>query len=157
MQAVPAWAPDPLVQPSHTGVVRHLGCGRDLDRVLQLVGQPGRVCPDAIDAIDFDLHVPHANPGSDESQLTGADGPRDPKLDKDDEIARFQFSDQAAHDRREPTRLGQPPVVSPDGQWVAFWAKETLKKVPLAGGPVVEVASGIAWPPFGLSWDGRGS
>jgi Tol biopolymer transport system component len=40
---------------------------------------------------------------------------------------------------------------------VAFWAEKTLKKVPLAGGPVVDVASGIASPPMGLGWDAHGS
>ena len=28
------------------------------------------------------------------------------------------------------------PAVSPDGQWVAFWAARAIRKVPLGGGPV---------------------
>jgi Tol biopolymer transport system component len=55
------------------------------------------------------------------------------------------------------TEHAQAPAVSPDGQWVAFWAGAAVKKVRLAGGPVVEVASKIAWPPMGLAWDARGS
>jgi serine/threonine-protein kinase len=46
------------------------------------------------------------------------------------------------------------PVFSPDGQWVAFWSGEALKKVPVTGGsPVVLSAAEI---PLGASWeDGR--
>jgi Tol biopolymer transport system component len=55
------------------------------------------------------------------------------------------------------TEGAQEPAVSPDGQWVAFWAYEKLKKVALGGGPVVELASGVTLPPMGLSWDGTGN
>jgi serine/threonine-protein kinase len=46
-------------------------------------------------------------------------------------------------------------AVSTDGQWVAFWAKGALKKIPLAGGPVVEIAPNVPDWPFGLAWDDR--
>ncbi len=48
-------------------------------------------------------------------------------------------------------------AVSPDGLWVAFWADRVLKRVPIAGGPVVEVLRGMNTPPMGLSWDTRGN
>jgi Tol biopolymer transport system component len=54
------------------------------------------------------------------------------------------------------TEGAQVPAVSADGQWVAFWAANALKKVPLAGGPVMEMATGIGQLPMGLIWDGRG-
>jgi eukaryotic-like serine/threonine-protein kinase len=49
------------------------------------------------------------------------------------------------------------PVVSPDGEWVAFWADKAIRKVPLRGGPAVDVASGIFYPPVGLAWTPRGT
>ncbi len=53
------------------------------------------------------------------------------------------------------TQGAQVPAVSSDGQWVAFWAGGALKKMSLAGGPVIELVSGIAEPPSGLVWDGK--
>ena len=47
----------------------------------------------------------------------------------------------------------QLPAVSADGQWVAFWAGGAMRKVPLAGGPVMDLASGLVEPPWGLAWD----
>jgi serine/threonine-protein kinase len=55
------------------------------------------------------------------------------------------------------TEDAQVPAVSPDGQWVAFWAAETLKKVALVGGPVVDVARRIRVAPVGVSWDDHGN
>ena len=48
------------------------------------------------------------------------------------------------------TEGAHTPVFSPDGQWVAFFAAEKLKKVALAGGPVTTLAEA----PLGLgaSW-----
>jgi Tol biopolymer transport system component len=54
------------------------------------------------------------------------------------------------------TEGAQVPAVSPDGQWVAFWAHGAIRKVPLGGGPVTDLASGPAGPPYGLVWDARG-
>jgi Tol biopolymer transport system component len=54
------------------------------------------------------------------------------------------------------TEGAQVPAVSADGQWVAFWANGAIRKAPLAGGPVVTVASGLADPPCGLAWDASG-
>jgi serine/threonine-protein kinase len=54
------------------------------------------------------------------------------------------------------TEDAQAPAVSPDGRWVAFWAGGVIKKVPLRGGPVVDLASGITSPPRGLVWDTHG-
>jgi serine/threonine-protein kinase len=42
--------------------------------------------------------------------------------------------------------------VSPDGKWVAFWASRTIRKIFLAGGPVVDVAPGGNAAPWGLVW-----
>ena len=64
----------------------------------------------------------------------------------------------------EGTDRAESPFFSPDGQWVGFWqagpdslgrlALGELKKVPLAGGPVVTVCrtalpAGISWGPNG--------
>ena len=44
------------------------------------------------------------------------------------------------------------PTFSPDGQWLAFWSSEQIKKVPTAGGTPVVVAA--AQNPFGMTWEG---
>jgi serine/threonine-protein kinase len=44
------------------------------------------------------------------------------------------------------------PVFSPDGEWVAFWSNEELKKIPTRGGTAITLAS--AGNPFGASWSG---
>ena len=44
------------------------------------------------------------------------------------------------------------PVFSPDGQWVAFWAGNALKKVPVTGGTPVTLAE--TGNPLGMSWSG---
>jgi serine/threonine-protein kinase len=61
----------------------------------------------------------------------------------------------------EGTERAENPFFSPDGQWVGFWqaASDTLqsgelKKVPLAGGPIVTICrtalpAGISWGPNG--------
>jgi eukaryotic-like serine/threonine-protein kinase len=48
------------------------------------------------------------------------------------------------------------PAVSPDGQWVAFWAHDTIRKTPLGGGPAVSLASRAPFP-WGLAWGTSGS
>jgi eukaryotic-like serine/threonine-protein kinase len=40
--------------------------------------------------------------------------------------------------------------VSPDGQWVCFWAANAIRKVSLVGGPVMELVSGIMFLPTSL-------
>ncbi len=54
------------------------------------------------------------------------------------------------------TEGAQVPAVSPDGHWVAFWAGGVIKKAPIGGGPAVDVAPGITYPPQGLVWNGHG-
>jgi serine/threonine-protein kinase len=56
------------------------------------------------------------------------------------------------------TEGAEVPAVSADGQSVAFWADGKIKKVPLAGGPVSEVASGtsVQFPPWGMAWSDGG-
>ena len=44
------------------------------------------------------------------------------------------------------------PLFSPDGQWVAFWSSNELKKVPITGGTPVPLAA--VSNPFGMSWSG---
>ena len=44
------------------------------------------------------------------------------------------------------------PLFSPDGQWVAFWSANELKKVPITGGTPVTLAA--VSNPFGMSWSG---
>jgi eukaryotic-like serine/threonine-protein kinase len=53
------------------------------------------------------------------------------------------------------TEWAQAPAVSPDGQWVAFWADRAIRRVPISGGPVVELAS-VDNPPSGLVWGQEG-
>ena len=48
------------------------------------------------------------------------------------------------------------PVVSPDGQWVVFWAKGELRRVPLDGGPPQTIGPAMVYPPFGLAVDATG-
>jgi serine/threonine-protein kinase len=44
------------------------------------------------------------------------------------------------------------PVFSPDGEWVAFWSNNELKKIPIDGGTPITLAP--ATNPFGASWSG---
>jgi serine/threonine-protein kinase len=48
------------------------------------------------------------------------------------------------------TSGGINPFLSPDGQWVGFWAAGKLRKVPLAGGPPVPICDAASI--FGASW-----
>ena len=51
------------------------------------------------------------------------------------------------------TEAGYAPFFSPDGQWVGFAASGSLKKVPLAGGPVLTIAEEVIGAGFGgASW-----
>jgi serine/threonine-protein kinase len=54
------------------------------------------------------------------------------------------------------TEGAQVPAVSADGQWVAFWTGGAIKKAPLSGGPVTDVAAVREYPPLGLVWNDRG-
>ena len=54
------------------------------------------------------------------------------------------------------TEDAQVPAVSPDGRWLAFWSKGAIRRMPLAGGAVADLAPGIKDPPVGLVWDDRG-
>ena len=61
-----------------------------------------------------------------------------------------------ALDRGEATPVpgtegGIAPFFSPDGQWIGFWVANTIKKVPVAGGPVATVAN-VSGPGWGASW-----
>ena len=53
------------------------------------------------------------------------------------------------------TEGARQPVVSPDAAWVAFFANRKLSKIPVAGGPIVQLADignnprGAAWAPDG--------
>jgi eukaryotic-like serine/threonine-protein kinase len=51
----------------------------------------------------------------------------------------------------------QMPAVSPDGRWIAFWADGAIRKVPLEGGPVMEITPAVAAPPWGLVWTAAGT
>jgi serine/threonine-protein kinase len=56
----------------------------------------------------------------------------------------------------EGTDGAQVPAVSHDGRWIAFWSGGVIRKVPLAGGPVMDLVPGLAEPPCGLAWDDTG-
>jgi eukaryotic-like serine/threonine-protein kinase len=64
--------------------------------------------------------------------------------------------DNEAARRLTGTEGAEVPAVSPDGRWVAFWTSSTLKRVPLAGGLVEEIAPDVWLPPAGLVWDSSG-
>ena len=48
------------------------------------------------------------------------------------------------------------PFLSPDGEWIAFFADDKLKKVPRAGGAAIDIAS-TPWPETGADWGADGS
>jgi serine/threonine-protein kinase len=61
----------------------------------------------------------------------------------------------------EGTEWAESPFFSPDGQWVGFWQagpdtlqSGELKKVPLAGGPIVTICRTAL--PAGISWGSNG-
>ena len=43
------------------------------------------------------------------------------------------------------------PFLSPDGDWVGFWADGKLRKVPIEGGVARELCD-LPYPPLGVSW-----
>jgi serine/threonine-protein kinase len=49
------------------------------------------------------------------------------------------------------TEGGYGPFVSPDGEWIGFYAEGKLKKVPMGGGPSVTLADNV-WDAHGASW-----
>ena len=54
------------------------------------------------------------------------------------------------------TEGAQAPAVSHDGQWVAFWSAGAIRKVPIGGGPAMDLAPGVTEPPRGMAWDAGG-
>ncbi|MGA2262281.1 MAG: protein kinase [Acidobacteriota bacterium] len=54
------------------------------------------------------------------------------------------------------TEGAQIPVVSPDGQWLAFWADGAIRKVPVQGGAVDILVDGMKSQPIGMSWSASG-
>ena len=54
------------------------------------------------------------------------------------------------------TEGAQLPVVSLDGQDVAFWADGAIRKTPLTKGPVENIFERVPDPPFGLAWGEAG-
>ena len=55
------------------------------------------------------------------------------------------------------TESASQPFFSPDGQWVAFFARGELKKVRLPGGPPASVAGGVGGSSVGRAFQGGGS
>ncbi|MDP6580129.1 MAG: protein kinase [Vicinamibacterales bacterium] len=51
----------------------------------------------------------------------------------------------------EGTEGGLLPFLSPEGQWVGFWAAGELRKAPTAGGPPVTIAA-VSRVPSGARW-----
>lgn len=54
------------------------------------------------------------------------------------------------------TEGASDPFFSPDGQWLAFEVDQAIKKLPLAGGPVITVAGNVG-DTWGGSWGADGS
>jgi serine/threonine-protein kinase len=64
----------------------------------------------------------------------------------------YRRSIDALHAEPIPgTDGGASPAISPDGRWVAFEVDGQLKKVPIAGGPVVTIAN-IGGAAAGATW-----
>jgi eukaryotic-like serine/threonine-protein kinase len=53
------------------------------------------------------------------------------------------------------TERGHSPFFSPDGQWIGFFTRDELKKVPLSGGTAVSL-SNVPPIPAGASWGENG-
>jgi len=53
------------------------------------------------------------------------------------------------------------PLFSPDGAWIAFWTEtrgdNTIKKIPVAGGPSVSIPNSVTGRGFGASWGEDGT
>ena len=47
------------------------------------------------------------------------------------------------------TQSAHAPAISPDGRWVAFWSKKTIRKVALGGGPALDLGTGCGVPAEG--------
>jgi eukaryotic-like serine/threonine-protein kinase len=69
-------------------------------------------------------------------------------------------------DRAEATPIpgtegGVAPFFSPDGAWIAFWTEaredNTIKKIPVAGGPPVAIPNTATGRGFGASWGEDGT
>ena len=54
------------------------------------------------------------------------------------------------------TEGGAGPFLSPDGEWIGFWANGQLKKVRIEGGPPVTLCDTFR-PPYGASWGPSGT
>ena len=50
------------------------------------------------------------------------------------------------------TEVGYSPFFSPDGKWLAFFASQQLKKVAVAGGPVIPVSEVLTGLVYGATW-----
>ena len=65
-------------------------------------------------------------------------------------------------DQPEPSRLcelergGNSPMISPDGQWVAFWERGRLRKISVLAGPATTLAE-AAGRVLGSCWAADGS
>ena len=65
-------------------------------------------------------------------------------------------------DRAEATAIpgtdrASGPFLSPDGAWIGFWADNTIKKIPIAGGPAVSLLNSAQGRGFGASWGEDGT
>jgi len=65
-------------------------------------------------------------------------------------------------DRAEATAIpgtdrASGPFFSPDGAWIGFWADNTIKKIPIAGGPAVSLLNSAQGRGFGASWGEDGT
>jgi eukaryotic-like serine/threonine-protein kinase len=71
--------------------------------------------------------------------------------DKTDVVLYARDLDRAEAERIKGTEGGHAPFFSPDGQWIGFFAGDTLKKIPSAGGPATTIC---ALPDgfWGASW-----
>jgi serine/threonine-protein kinase len=65
-------------------------------------------------------------------------------------------------DRTEATPVpgtegAEAPIFSPDGAWIGFWANNTIKKIPIAGGPPISIPNSAPGRGFGASWGEDGT
>ena len=107
--------------------------------------------------LDLSLPAPYAPWEQGYRMAVSGDGKHFVYLGRRDDLVEIyhRVLDQAEWTRLSGTEGASRLFLSPDGQWVGFYADGKLKKAPLAGGPPVTI--GDIDPYFGAAWEPGGS